>query len=298
MSAPRFPRLFPAQVCFVVEDVDAAIEECVSRFGWGPFHRFDAPVAEAHYGDWTGPKHTDVGLGMAGDVQVELIHVRRGQDTVATYQSRYGIGFQHLGISCRDREEAIAALEGIGGVVDDRGEYPGIRFAFLDTPTGPGMFELLQPGEDQPPPGAEERGEAGRGDAEEPVVVLDRATIVTRDLDRALAFHARAFRWDGPVVETCALRLDGVENRVRRVRGRAGQLLLELIEPASGAHDRYARHLERGDHGLVHAGGQARSGAALGAPVCEGTWLEEGEGFQLHDWAGGVGTLQVREATA
>ena len=144
MNQKRFPRLHPAQVCFVVDDVDAAVDEGVASFGWGPFHRFTAPVAEAHYHDWTGSKRTDVALGMAGSVQVELIHVHKGHDTVEAYQARYGTGLQHLGISCRDREQALAALAEIGGGVDDQGEYPGIRFAFVDTPTGPGMFELLQ----------------------------------------------------------------------------------------------------------------------------------------------------------
>ena len=83
MTPTRFPRLYPAQVCFVVDDVDAAVEECIATFGWGPFHRFTAPVSEARYRDWTGPKKTDVALGMAGAVQVELIHVHAGGTRVA-----------------------------------------------------------------------------------------------------------------------------------------------------------------------------------------------------------------------
>jgi methylmalonyl-CoA/ethylmalonyl-CoA epimerase len=298
MTQERFPRLHPAQVCFVVDDVDAAVEECVGTFGWGPFHRFTAPVPEARYHDWSGPKKTDVALGMAGAVQVELIHVHAGHDTVEAYQARYGAGFQHLGISCKDREQAIAALESIGGAVDDQGEYPGIRFAFVDTPTGPGMFELLQTTGDAPPPGANENGETNRNDAPQIGVVLDRATVVTADLDRAFDFYARAFRWEDVRIEDATLRIGASETAVRRVRGLAGQLQLELIEPRSAKDDPYMRHLARGDHGLVHAGGISVETKLPGGASIEGEWLEDGETFGLYDWSGGSGTLQVRRAVA
>ena len=301
MSQTRFPRLHPAQVCFVVEDVDAAVEECVRSFGWGPFHRFTAPVAEAQYRDWTGAKKTDVALGMAGGVQVELIHVHEGHDTVEAYQARYGPGLQHLGISCRDRDEALAALEEIGARVDDRGEHPGIRFAFLDTPTGPGMFELLQATGDTPPPGAESGSDGARqtkrGEVP-PSVELDRATIVTDDLDRSLAFYARAFRWEDVPIELHTLRIGAAQSCHRRVRGQAGQLLLELVEARVGGDDPYARHLARGDHGLVHAGGFAPDGVLPKGPTTEAQWIEEGEAFGLYPWSGGTGSLQIRRVAA
>ena len=300
MTEVRFPRLHPAQVCFVVEDVDAAVDECITSFGWGPFHRFTAPVSDARYHDWAGSKKTDVALGMAGGVQVELIHVHEGHDTVEAYQARYGAGLQHLGISCRDREKAIAALEEIGASVDDQGEYPGIRFAFVDTPTGPGMFELLQTTGDTPPPGADTGGEeSDKTDAVSPSsnVTLDRATIVTGDLDRAHAFYARAFRWEDTRIETRTLRIDSGEQRMRRVRGQAGQLLLELVEPQQGGDNPYARHLARGDHGLIHAGGATSGSGLTEGATAYGEWLEEGEEFALYAWSGGSESLQFRKAS-
>lgn len=292
MSEARFPRLHPVQVCFVVDDVEAAVIECIDRFGWGPFHQFSAPVPEAHYRGWVGPKETDVALGMAGGVQVELIHVRKGKDTVGTYQDRYGAGFQHLGISCKDREAALEALEGIGARLDDSGEYPGIRFAFVDTPTGPGMFELLQQTGNTPPPGEDAKKAVTHTTG--PNVALDRATIVTGDLDLAYAFYSKAFRWEGIEIETVTLRLEDVEERVRRARGRAGQLELELIEARPDGKGPYARHLARGDHGLVHAGGAVEGGALPENATVSGEWIEDGERFGLYAWSGGAASLQVR----
>lgn len=293
-AAHRFPRLHPAQVCFVVDDVEQAAQECVDRFGWGPFHAFSAPVPEARYREWTGSKTTDVALGMAGGVQVELIHVHEGHDTVEAYQARYGRGLQHLGISCRDREAAIGALEAIGASVDDRGEYPGIRFAFVDTPTGPGMFELLQQTGETPPPGGGEGDAPAHRDAPKPTATLDRATIATRDLDATLAFYARAFRWEGVVAESRTLRVGDRTSTLRRARGPAGQLELELVESAPGAGDPYADHLARGDHGLVHAGGTRVDGALPDDASLTGEWVEDGEAFGLYAWSGGERSLQLR----
>jgi hypothetical protein len=100
-------RLFPSQVCFVVDDVPSAAAECSKRFGWGPFQTFTATVERAEYKGEYAKRVTDVALGMAGAVQVELVHVHQGIDCIATYQDRYGPGFQHLGIYCRSREAAL-----------------------------------------------------------------------------------------------------------------------------------------------------------------------------------------------
>ncbi|MDG2304496.1 MAG: hypothetical protein P8R42_07530 [Candidatus Binatia bacterium] len=96
------PRLYPSQVCFVVDDVAASATDCVECFGWGPFRDFTVRVEKAEYRGWRGRKVTDAVLGMAGRVQVELTHVHEVKDAVAAYQAEYG----------------------------------GIRVAFVDTPPG------------------------------------------------------------------------------------------------------------------------------------------------------------------
>jgi hypothetical protein len=285
------PSLYPSQVCFVVDDVAAATDACEKRFGWGPFHSFSARVPDAEYKGWRGVRATDVALGMAGRVQVELIHVHEGRDAIADYQAEYATGFQHLGVSVRDRDAALGHLEALGATADSLLEYEDLRIAFVNTPNGKAMFELLQP-----------RKKAGEGEAlsrqgrmQRPgCLALDRATVVTRDLDATVAFHSAAFGWGAPSPEQVTLESDGVRTRARRFLGRAGALDLELIEPEPGGADPYSLHLSRGAHGLVHAGGAAASDASLGAGLgCE--WVETGERFTLHDWAGGPRALQVRQ---
>jgi hypothetical protein len=188
------PRLLPSQVCFVVDDVPAAAAECSERYRWGPFHHFTVRVPDAHYRGWKGLRCNDVALGMAGGVQVELVHVHEGREPIADYQTRYGTGFQHLGIGCRSRDVALLHLEMLGAQVNELNEHEGIRIAFVDVPTGTAMFELLQ----FPPRG---EGDAGIEASARPqeggdVFALDRATIVTPDLAGALRFHAGAFGWE------------------------------------------------------------------------------------------------------
>jgi len=284
--------LHPVQVCFVVDDVSRAAKDCAKRFGWGPFQGFTADV-DARYRDWRGRKLTDVALGMAGRVQVELIHVREGNDAVATYQSRYGRGFQHLGISCRSREAAIARLEELGASVDDVNEFDGVKIAFVDVPTGPAMFELLEPTRADAAGGATRQHENAPSPAQG-VFAIDRATLVTADMERALSFYAKAFGWPAAEPARETLRHPGGEQVCLRYLGKAGSLRLELVSPIAAGDDPYSRHLERGEHGLVHAGGRW-IGETPGGALADHEWLEQAERFSLLDWEGGSRGLQVRE---
>ena len=284
-------RLLPSQCCFVVDDVRAVAEACEARFGWGPFHHFRTDVPEAHYRGWTGRRVTDVALGMAGRVQVELVHVHQGREPIAEYQDRYGTGFQHLGVGCRSIEGGLARLEPLGASVAERNEHEGIGIAFVDLPMGPAMFELLQ----FPPKGEGDPGiEASATSTRAPRFALDRATVVTDDMDACLAFFSAVFDWEGAAPERHTLRYGASSSEHRRHLGRAGMLTLELVEARPGGDDPYAAHLARGDHGLVHAGGVA-TGELSGASL-DCAWQETGERFALHDWAAGPRTLQVRHA--
>ncbi|MEH6582910.1 MAG: VOC family protein [Halioglobus sp.] len=287
------PRLSPQQVCFVVEDVTDAVNFCEKRFGWGPFYQFKAPVPEATYKDWRGAKLTEVALGMAGKVQVEFLHVFEGQDTTGDYQAKYGTGLQHLGIHCLSRDEALEHLVSQGASVNELNEYPGIRFAFVDVPTGDGMFEILQPTAEM----ANDEGISGSREqrAESSTLFdIDRATIVTADIDKALSFYSETFGWTNAQAVAATLSINGSQTSARRYVGEAGKLQLEFIEPCDpDAGDPYAAHLRRGDHGLIHASGLLSGDFPVEEVLC-GKWLETGESFALYSWSGGKHSLQIR----
>jgi len=282
-------RLYPRQTCFVVEDVEEAVAEASRRFGWGPFSTFTATFEEVEYRGTVANRVNDVALGMAGAVQVELVHVHEGFDCISAYQKRYGRGFQHLGIGCRSREAAVEKLESLGARLDELNDYSGVKIGFVDVPTGPGMFELLQPTSKEAGP----RGEEALHEVAGPVVELDRATIVTANMERDLKFYAGAFGWKDISAETQTLRCGQREFRLRRVCGRAGLLEFELVEAVRGGGDPYSAHLAHRDHGLVHAGAIETKSDSVTKTY---EWLEAGESFELYDWAGGEGSLQLRGA--
>jgi catechol 2,3-dioxygenase-like lactoylglutathione lyase family enzyme len=125
---------------------------------------------------------------------------------------------------------------------------------------------------------------------------VDRATIVTADIERALAFYAKAFGWQNVQATTATLSIAGTHTRMRRFLGTAGKLQLELIEPDNTGDDPYAAHLRRGHHGLIHAGGVLRGELPSEASL-HGEWLETAEPFALYDWPGGERALQIRHTS-
>jgi hypothetical protein len=283
-------QLVPMQMCFVVDDVQAAVDYTEKAFGWGPFSCFTADVP-GEYKGWQGQKITHVALGMAGPVQMEFLHMDAGKDAVASYQAQYGTGFQHLGVRVSSRDEAIALLEGLGASVDQLNEYPGVKFAFIDLPTGPAMFELLQrEGENEAI--SKSTDNFGR----EAKLPLDRATLVTADMVGSLRFMAGAFDWGDVSADSVTLRYGDKECECLRYVGRAGGMDLELVSPLQEGEDPFSKHLQRGDHGLVYAGGQATLLEDEGM-ACE--WLQNGESlerFRLLDWQGGGNALAIRSA--
>ena len=288
VGAESAARLAPYQTCFVVDDVERAAAECEERFGWGPFRSFSATVENLQYKGRPARRVADVSLGMAGWVQVELLHVHDGVDCLAAYQARYGRGFQHLGIDTPSREAALAQLVALGARLDHLDEFEGIRIAFVDVPTGPGLFELVDRTSGAPRGG----GAALPNPGPTPRLAIDRATLVTERMDTALEFFASAFGWRDVTAKSATLRFEAEEISLARALGRAGRLEIELVEGRPGSQDPYSRHLARGGHGLVHAGGMLTSGDR--SETLGYQWLETGERFALIDWSGGSGALQIR----
>ena len=280
--------LAPYQVCFVVDDVERAAEEGQRRFGWGPFRSFHATVEPLRYKGRLARREAEVALGMAGQVQVELLHVHDGVDCLADYQARYGRGFQHLGIDTPSRDAALSRLEALGAELDHVDEFEGIRIAFVDVPTGPGLFELVDRTSGAPTGG----GAIVPAPGPTPGLAIDRATVVTDRMEVALEFFSGAFGWSEVVAQTATLLCDSEEVRLARVLARAGRLEIELVEGRPGGRDPYSRHLTRGGHGLVHASGAWTAGDGPETPRYR--WLETDERFALLDWSGGTGSLQVR----
>ncbi|MRI33816.1 hypothetical protein EOPP23_12550 [Endozoicomonas sp. OPT23] len=293
-SVQKVP-LAPVQVCFIVNNVEEAVRFSEEHFGWGPFHTFSAPVENAKYKDWTGFKHVDVALGSGGNVQIEYVHVREGKDTIALYEEKYGTGIQHFGVQTPDRDAAIDYITSLGGEEDARDEFPGVRFAFMNIPTGQGMFELLQP--EQSANSIVDQAnavKAGGAGSEKHVLKVDRATVVTGNMEETLAFYSQCFDWVDVKAEAQTLKSGDREVKLKRCIAFAGAMEIELIEATPEGTDPYSLHRRRGEHGIVHVSTSVAPVSEALLPSYEGEWLETGEAFALYEWLGGNNSLQVR----
>jgi len=297
--------LIAYQACFVVDDVEQAVKFCSSELGWGPFQHFKIPSKNCHYKDWQGDKLTEVALGMAGRSQVELIRVHQGQDSIQRYQTNMGAGLQHLGVLCKDSAQAIKLLGDVGGLMDDQNQYGEVTFTFMNVPTGPSMIELLERGEQGLPTNEERRQGEKIGlttASHRERIQLDRATIVTADLEQSLGFYSHCFPSKTADIQLETLRIVGNDGRPHKTEARrclidAGVLELELIEVSAAGTDPYARQMQRslvhGGHGLAHVGGKAGS-TPIDRNAVQGSWLNSGELFTLRTGPDGRLSLQLR----
>ncbi len=287
--------LAPVQVCFIVNNVEEAVRFSEEHFGWGPFHTFSAPVENAKYKGWSGFKHIDVALGSGGNVQIEYVHVREGKDTIALYEEKYGTGIQHFGVQTPDRDAAIDYITSLGGEEDARDEYPGIRFAFMNIPTGQGMFELLQTEQAANSIVDAAKAVKGSGSAvENPVLKVDRSTVVTGNMNETLAFYSQCFDWVNVKADVQTLRSSNGEVKLKRCVAFASAMEIELIEATEEGTDPYSLHRKRGEHGIIHASSSDALPSDSLIPSYEGEWLETGERFSLYEWLGGNNSLQIR----
>ena len=141
-----------AQIAFVVEDLDRAVENYHRLFGTGPWHFYT-------YGKPLVPRMTRKGkpadyvmrvaLSYFGPMRIELIEQIRGDTVYSDFIRDHGYGIQHLGVLVEDMGKAVAQAEaaGIPMIMDGAGFGPDDdgHYAYLDTEAYIGTtIELIQ----------------------------------------------------------------------------------------------------------------------------------------------------------
>lgn len=156
-----------AQVAFLVEDLDLAVQNYHRTFGIGPWHfyTYQKPfVQRMSYRGAEGDYAMRVALSYFGPTRVEFIQSIRGPSIYEEFIERHGYGVQHLGFLVRDMksvlEEARAAgfemiQDGAGFGPDGDGHYAyiesegafGTTFELIERPNGRKPPEKIYPGE-------------------------------------------------------------------------------------------------------------------------------------------------------
>ncbi|RKX81355.1 MAG: hypothetical protein DRP58_11915, partial [Spirochaetes bacterium] len=129
-----------AQIAFVVEDLDLAVENYYKIFGIGPWHfyTYQKPfVPRMTRKGETTDYAMRVALSYFGKMRIELIEQVKGDTIYTDFIRDHGYGIQHLGVLVEDMKSALAQAEaaGIAMVMDGAGFGPDDdgHYAYLDT---------------------------------------------------------------------------------------------------------------------------------------------------------------------
>jgi hypothetical protein len=148
MISPALRNKDYMQLCWVVPELDAAIDNWVRTTGAGPFFVF----GEVHFQDSTyrgtpmdvAPHRASIGY--LGDMQIELIQPL--DDSPGIWHDvvpRGRLGFHHVGLYCQDYQaERAATLAAPGAEMAFEGLMMGARTCYVDTVKTLGfMTELI-----------------------------------------------------------------------------------------------------------------------------------------------------------
>jgi hypothetical protein len=149
VDLPLLPNRDVLQACWVVLDLEAAIENWARTAAVGPFFWFDGvPFDDGrHRGEPADFPAVTAAIAYAGDLQIEL--VSQDNDDRGVFRDLYDrgqSGLHHLARICADYEAERDALVEGGAELAFEGTVGGSRTCWVDTsPTLGFMMELLEP---------------------------------------------------------------------------------------------------------------------------------------------------------
>jgi methylmalonyl-CoA/ethylmalonyl-CoA epimerase len=122
------------QVGIVIKDLDKTIKEFEDLFGLKPFVVVERKYANTYVREKPTEFKIKIALYRATDrVNIELIQVREGDTIYDEWIRERGEGLHHLAYEIENIEAWIEYFKSKGISVLQRGERPGVKFAYLDT---------------------------------------------------------------------------------------------------------------------------------------------------------------------
>ena len=134
------------QVAYAVRDIQVAQHFFTETLGVPRFFVIeDITFKEYIFRGQPAVCHQHVAFGYAGTMQIELMQVLSGENTVTEFLSQGGQGIHHLGIQVMDIDLAVHNMLEQGFVLVESGVAgKGTRFAFFDTRAAIGTYiELI-----------------------------------------------------------------------------------------------------------------------------------------------------------
>ncbi|MEZ5656424.1 MAG: VOC family protein [Sphingobium sp.] len=135
------------QICWVVDDIDAAMASWTKVMGIGPFYIFrDLQIDTVRYRGMPTSTHFSIAMAQAGGVQIELAQQHCNnpsayRDLVESGEN----GLHHIAIYVADYDAALAHFTDQGLVAAIEGTFGEMRFAYVDTSEPLGcMVEIIE----------------------------------------------------------------------------------------------------------------------------------------------------------
>lgn len=147
------------QVCFVVRDLEAAMERYWRTLGIGPWkvRTSGAPPLRATYRGRPCSYRARIAMAQAGPVILELVQHLEGESIYRDILAERGESFHHLGVYVPNLEEALAYFRNAGIGVLQSATGTGVKgdggYAYLDTESQLGtILEVIKAPSDRVPP--------------------------------------------------------------------------------------------------------------------------------------------------
>jgi len=135
------------QLCWVVTDLEAAMDHWIKTAGAGPFFVFDTvSFTDSNYrGQPMDIQPMKASMGQFGDTQIELVQPTGDDPGIWSDLFPFGKGgFHHTGLYCTDYEEQRDAYVAAGCEVAFEGLMMGAKTCYIDTSPQLGfMTELV-----------------------------------------------------------------------------------------------------------------------------------------------------------
>lgn len=135
------------QICWVVDDIDQAMENWTRTMGIGPFLVFrDLRIDSVRYRGEPTSTHFSIAMAQAGGVQIEF--AQQHCDNPSAYRDlvRKGEnGLHHIAIYVSDYGAALKHFTDQGFEVSIEGTFGEMQFAYVDTSAKLGcMVEIIE----------------------------------------------------------------------------------------------------------------------------------------------------------
>jgi 4-hydroxyphenylpyruvate dioxygenase-like putative hemolysin len=124
------------QVGIIVRDIEKAAADYAAFFGIEKpkAHLTDAyEKTQAEYRGSPTQARAKLAFMDFGSLQVELIEPDEHPSTWREFLDEHGEGIHHIAFVIDGMKEKVAALAGKGFPLDQKGEYTGGRYAYIDT---------------------------------------------------------------------------------------------------------------------------------------------------------------------